>query len=76
MRYMYNAIRNIHHLLKNFHMKMSFNQRLKSRGTMTRFDLSWKMIPESRSRDRKRPAGDKYPLKISPTLNVKGPPYP
>ena len=35
--------------------KMSFKQRLKSSYTMTRFDFSWKMIPESRSRDRKRP---------------------
>ena len=32
---------------------MSFKQRLKSSYTMTRFDFSWKMIPESRSRDRK-----------------------
>ena len=31
--------------------KMSFKQRLKSSYTMTRFDFSWKMIPESRSRD-------------------------
>ena len=35
--------------------KMSFKQRLKSSYTMTRFEFSWKMIPESRSRDRKRP---------------------
>ena len=34
---------------------MSFKQRLKSTYTMTRFDFSWKMIPESWSRDRKRP---------------------
>ena len=34
---------------------MSFKQRLKSSYTMTRFEFSWKMIPESRSRDRKRP---------------------
>ena len=34
---------------------MSFKQRLKSRYTMTRFEFSWKMIPESRSRDGKRP---------------------
>ena len=34
--------------------KMSFEQRLKSSYTMTRFEFSWKMIPESRSRDRKR----------------------
>ena len=34
---------------------MSFKQRLKSRYTMTRFEFSWKMIPESRSRDRIRP---------------------
>ena len=34
--------------------KMSFKQRLKSGFTMTRFEFSWKMIPESRSRDRKR----------------------
>ena len=33
---------------------MSFKQRLKSSYTMTRFEFSWKMIPESRSRDRKR----------------------
>ena len=30
---------------------MSFKQRLKSSYTMTRFEFSWKMIPESRSRD-------------------------
>ena len=35
--------------------KMSFKQRLKSSYTMTRLEFSWKMIPESRSRDRKRP---------------------
>ena len=35
--------------------KMSFKQRLKSSYTMTKFEFSWKMIPESRSRDRKRP---------------------
>ena len=34
--------------------KMSFKQRLKSGFTITRFEFSWKMIPESRSRDRKR----------------------
>ena len=34
---------------------MSFKQRLKSSYTMTRFEFSWKMIPESRSHDRKRP---------------------
>ena len=34
---------------------MSLKQRLKSGYTMTRFEFSWKMIPESRSRDRKRP---------------------
>ena len=28
---------------------MSFKQRLKSSYTMTRFEFSWKMIPESRS---------------------------
>ena len=33
---------------------MSFKQRLKSGVTMTRFEFSWKMIPESRSRNRKR----------------------
>ena len=35
--------------------KMNFKQRLKSSYTMTRFEFSWKMISESRSRDRKRP---------------------
>ena len=35
--------------------KMSFKQRLKSSYTMRRFEFSWKMIPESRSCDRKRP---------------------
>ena len=35
--------------------KMSFTHQLKSSYTMTRFEFSWKMIPESRSRDRKRP---------------------
>ena len=35
--------------------KMSFKQRLKSSYTMTRFEFSWKMIPESRSHDRNRP---------------------
>ena len=34
--------------------KMSFKQRLKSGFTMTRFEFSWKITPESRSRDRKR----------------------
>ena len=34
---------------------MSFKQRLKSSYTMTRFEFSWKLIPESLSRDRKRP---------------------
>ena len=34
---------------------MSFKQRLKSSYTLTRFEFSWKMIPESRSRDRKIP---------------------
>ena len=34
---------------------MSFKQRLKSSYTMTRFEFSWKMIPVSWSRDRKRP---------------------
>ena len=31
---------------------MSFKQLLKSSYTLTRFEFSWKMIPESRSRDR------------------------
>ena len=35
--------------------KMSFKQRLKSSYTMTRFEFSWKMIPESQSRERKNP---------------------
>ena len=36
---------------------MSFKHRLKSSYTtcMTRFEFSWKMIPESLSHDRKRP---------------------
>ena len=34
--------------------KMSFKQRLKSSYTMTRFEFSWKMIPESRSRDTEK----------------------
>ena len=34
--------------------KMSFKQQLKSSYTMTRFEFSWKMIPESRSHDRKK----------------------
>ena len=33
---------------------MSFKQRLKSGFNMTRFEFSWKMIPESWSRDRNR----------------------
>ena len=32
---------------------MRFKRRLKSSCTMTRYEFSWKMIPESRSRDRK-----------------------
>ena len=35
--------------------KMSFKQWLKSSYTMTTFEFSREMIPESRSRDRKRP---------------------
>ena len=35
---------------------MSFKQRLKSSYTMTRFEFIWKKIPESWSRDRKRPS--------------------
>ena len=34
--------------------KMSFKQRIKSSYTMTKFEFSWKMIAESRSRDRKK----------------------
>ena len=34
---------------------MSCKQRLKSGYTLTRFEFSWKMIPESWSHDRKRP---------------------
>ena len=45
----------IYIIFEKFWHKMSFKQRLKSSYTMTRFEFSWKMIPESRSRDRKRP---------------------
>ena len=33
---------------------MSFKQRLKSSYTLTRFEFSWKTIPGSQSRDRKK----------------------
>ena len=45
---------------------MSFKQRLKSSYTVTRFEFSWKMIPESRSRDRKRPITPGPVLKLVP----------
>ena len=45
---------------------MSFKQRLKSSYTMTRFDFSWKMIPESRSRDRKKTYHPRSVFKLVP----------
>ena len=52
----------IHIIFEKLWHKMSFKQQLKSSYTMTRFEFSWKMIPESRSRDRKKP--------ITPILRI------
>ena len=45
---------------------MSFKQRLKSSYTITRFEFSWKMIPESWSRDRKKTSHPRFVLKLVP----------